>query len=706
MNAMEGEKVDKLRSKTDFKSLTLLLIILVLALYVAWLQTGGVLFGQNELGGSLHNQTNGNAVLGAAADKDEILSVELLSVNYYEARFKIRYKHRAGRKPGYLTVEDDDAYAYYVGLITTPGEGEGVAMLTRRYDEGEAYRTETLKVRMYDPYLFDQDLAVLMPEMSVDWPSKDVLPERSDAGVSDVEELRHVTLYRNIPDYISFANDLTTAGFRPERIHLAYAVCSACAGSVVYGAGVSREQLAAAFEIMKAHDLPFDQVSFSDHDDYAGEIHIGHAPLPEAKPLQEKLDILLSDIPDDEFFSVLGYPLSTPHARAVVLHAKAKNLIDNSKDKRRADKFLEQALALDSSYVPIYIERARFILRYNSIGEEAPDEESMARAKEAEQVIRAGLQVDPNHANAWVLLGYTLALEQKPKEADAAFNKAEKLGTNNLWLHYNRALNLRYQGKYDEYADLLENSLFHREADGGDNDRALRWGLLCLARARLYQEKPDEALDVYRRIYALFPDYYQSNNHYLRMAIAHGQDKTEVAALTAKYQKKNWNMGFRAGAMSDLIDAAEVAKADKKSASLLIAKVTAGRSQLSDVVEDLAVGDAGRSALMVLFDSKLLAMKQIETTESVLLSAIKNHNVDAVAFLIGLGADPNKASVEGFQTPLIAAVLSGNEEMVKLLIGFGANAEQENGMGFSATDVAQQSGSEELRKILMDKGVL
>lgn len=703
---MDSKKSESARSKTDFKSLTLLLVILMLVLYIAWQQSDGALFGKNKNGAKTPLETYGNAVLGNAIEKDEILSIELLSVNYYEARFKIRYKHRGGRKPGYLTVEDDGAYAYYVGLVTTPGEGEGVAMVTRRYDEDDAYQTETLKVRMYDPYLFDQDLAVLIPNLSVDWPGKEVLPDRSDEGVSDVEELRHVTLYRNIPDYISFANDLTINGFRPERIHLAYAVCTTCAGSIVYGTGVNREQLAATFEIMRAHNLPFDQVSFSDHDDYAGEIHIGHAPLPEAKPLQEKLEVLLSEIPDDEFFRVLGYPLSTPRAQAVALHAKAKSLIDNSKEKRRADKLLEQALSLDSSYVPIYIERARFILRYGSFSEEALDEESTALAKEAEQVIRAGLQVDPNHANAWVLLGYTLALEQKFKEADAAFNKAEKLGTNNLWLHYNRALNLRYQGKYDEYVDMLESSLLHRDAESGDNDRALRWGLLCLARARLYQEKPDEALGVYRRIYTLFPDYYQSNNQYLRMAIAYGQDKAEVAELAAKYQKKNWNMGFRARAMSEVIAAADIAQTDKQAAGLLIAKVKAGRSQLGDVVKDLAVGDVGRSALMVLFDNKLLSMRQVETTESVLLSPINNHNLDTVAFLIGLGADPNKTSAEGFQTPLIAAVLAGNEDMVKLLLGFGANAGQENGMGISATDLAQQSGSEVLWKILMDKGVL
>lgn len=703
---MEGEKSDRSRRKTDVKSLTLLLVILMLVLYIAWQQSDGMLFGQNKTGAYPHNQTSGPAVLGNDADTDEILSVELLSVNYYEAQFKIRYKHRAGRRPGYLTVEDEDFYAYYVGLITLPGEGEGVAMLTRRYDEGDAYQTETLKVRMYDPYRFDQDLAILIPELSVDWPSKEELPDRSDTAISDVEELRFVTLYRNIPDYIAFANDLTASGFRPERIHLAYAVCNDCAGSIVYGTGVSREQLAAAFEIMKAHNLPFDHVSFSDHDDYAGEIHIGHAPLPESKPLQEKLDTLLSHISNEEFFRVLGYPLATPRAQAVALHAKAKDLIDNGKDKRRADKFLEQALSLDSSYVPIYIERARFILRYNSGAGEEINERSIALAKEAENVVRAGLKVDPNHANAWVILGHFLSLQQKPKEADAAFNKAEKIGTNNLWLHYNRAVNLRYQGRYDEYADLLESGLFHREADGGDNDRALRWGLLCLARARLHQERSDEALNVYRRIYALFPDYYQSNNHYLRMAIAYCKDQEEVDALAAKYQKKNWDMGFRAQAMSALINAAEMAKSDAQSASLLVAKVTAGRSQLSDVVKDLAVGDAGRSALMVLFDNNFLTMTQIETTESVLISLINHNNVEAVAFLIGLGADPNKTSAGDFQTPLIAAVLSGNEEMVKLLFGLGANAEQENGMGLSAADLARQSGSESLRKILKDKGVL
>lgn len=56
---------------------------------------------------------------------------------------------------------------------------------------------------------------------------------------------------------------------------------------------------------------------------------------------------------------------------------------------------------------------------------------------EAEKLIRAAIEQDPDYADAYVLLGYVLSYKTSFEKAEAALLKAEELGTNNPWLHIN-----------------------------------------------------------------------------------------------------------------------------------------------------------------------------------------------------------------------------------------------------------------------------
>jgi hypothetical protein len=292
---------------------------------------------------------------------------------------------------------------------------------------------------------------------------------------------------------------------------------------------------------------------------------------------------------------------------------KAKLYINGTskEDYKYAGLLLDQAMTLDNNYIPAYLESARLIMRSARYNEMQPSEEGIKAIRAAKKVILAAIKIDPNYADSYVLLGYTEAVLKDYNLAESSFDKAESLGSNNLWLLYNRAL--MFKGLKQEALAIAEyEKVIGVAPDGGDNDRALKRILNVLADKYWAAGMHEKSITTYRQLHDLFPGYYSGNVAYIKVAIANGSDQDNVAYIVDAYKRKKWEIAYHADAMMTLIDAANKVSSDKTYAIAAVARAQASNTEFNDVIADLLKGEVGRKAIEKLLKYNLLNMKSLE----------------------------------------------------------------------------------------------
>ena len=145
----------------------------------------------------------------------------------------------------------------------------------------------------------------------------------------------------------------------------------------------------------------------------------------------------------------LGYapkPTQDMHKDVDTLYKEAVAEIDSSTKTslQNARVKLENIISKDAGFLPVYPELARYHMKTNW-GPEG--------LRQAERALVSGLEIDPDHANSHVLIGYVYAHQGRYQEANDAFVKANHIGTDNLWLWANWGELLLMQG---QVADSIE----------------------------------------------------------------------------------------------------------------------------------------------------------------------------------------------------------------------------------------------------------
>lgn len=86
----------------------------------------------------------------------------------------------------------------------------------------------------------------------------------------------------------------------------------------------------------------------------------------------------------------------------------------------------------------------------------------------AEASILKSLEIEPDYADSYVLLGHLYTRMGRHADADAALDKAEMIGTKYPWLPLNRAELLMKRSQYDEslslYKSVVESETINRKA--------------------------------------------------------------------------------------------------------------------------------------------------------------------------------------------------------------------------------------------------
>lgn len=124
---------------------------------------------------------------------------------------------------------------------------------------------------------------------------------------------------------------------------------------------------------------------------------------------------------------------------------KARSLLNSYRGNREilveADKLLRDVLQSDDTFAPAYREYGRLFLMS---GHKVNDDFRHGSLSSAESSILKSIDLEPNYADSYVLLGHLYTKNRIITEAKKALEKAESIGTDTPWLHLNWAdINIR-----------------------------------------------------------------------------------------------------------------------------------------------------------------------------------------------------------------------------------------------------------------------
>ena len=196
-------------------------------------------------------------------------------------------------------------------------------------------------------------------------------------------------------------------------------------------------------------------------------------------------------------------------------YENAKRLLDNSGSNGaslvEAQSILETLVQQHPNYARAYIELARHAVMqgYRLSTPSGPVYQDGA-LDASEKFIKQALAIDANLADAYVFYGY-LALEQgNPKKSRELLQRAETLGTTNLWLEMNWASLLEKEGSKDEATARLERVVARKDAA----PRIVANALGTLIQYKDAANQVDEINALYIKLLDLTPNNAWSRGNY------------------------------------------------------------------------------------------------------------------------------------------------------------------------------------------------
>lgn len=374
------------------------------------------------------------------------------------------------------------------------------------------------------------------------------------------------------------------------------------------------------------------------------------------------------------------------------------NSLANAKNK------IEKVILEDPKNAQAYLELARIAMKSDR---DATERSNYQGLQEARRLIQVALEIDPNYANSYILYGYVLAVDHKTDEAIKAFKRAQKIGTNNLWLYYNWGLALQNANRINEsiakYREGIALTPIPQTYELRSNNRSVPmiFGRLI----GLLEEKQDwSALDtLYQKQiavldcscnYAYYAEFQLSKQGDYEGAIknasiAYDSDYESIARpiLAAAYLTK-WALLNKNVPASDRNQWLNKGQA------------------LTDNSQMLIVGlAAAPNAIKVLTNLKQAGF-QIDSVDAKGMTplgyAAAKGDSKAVANLIALGANPNR-SLSGGWTPLMIATALNQIQVVSTLLSKDANINHKSSDGQTARSIALGYGFKEITKLFDTK---
>ena len=235
-----------------------------------------------------------------------------------------------------------------------------------------------------------------------------------------------------------------------------------------------------------------------------------------AQAIAERVEVTISG---EERARVTASRRVLPEAYESYLKGAGQLGNDNPSGVEASIPYYEDAISKDPTFAPAYLGLAEGYDRLGSILVGAPPGEVRPKIINA---ARKALELDPELAQAHVVLGITMQRDWQWAEAEAEFRRTLELDPNNAGAHRGLAFWLLCHGRTEEALDWSRRA---RELDPLGVPAAGHGRILFHAR------RYDEAIQVYRSVLAGDPDHAPANTFLGMALIANGQPGKAIPPL-------------------------------------------------------------------------------------------------------------------------------------------------------------------------------
>lgn len=365
---------------------------------------------------------------------------------------------------------------------------------------------------------------------------------------------------------------------------------------------------------------------------------------------------------------------------------------NSRKSLSMAKILLENIIRKDSKYVSAYPEFARYYMK--SIG-------GVEGYRLAEKYLSQGLEIDQNHANSHVLLGYVYTNQKRYDLAEKSFKKAVAIGTDNPWLWVNWGQYYSKQGKINDAIDMYQKVI--------DSERRYDRHIDARTNAYFY------IIDAYIKK----GDFEQADNFYLKRLDDYPNQKC-FSFRYAKFRQRHFDnaetvlkhariaQDFGCYPKNEITELVGIAYYSKW------LKSTDGESRQSNLRQAQTYYPESPKLFLNLasFADTLAILKKlvddganIDISDNNGFTALgyavgTTGNLHAAKFLITLGADTNITIGENKIPILAIALLGKNKESAKLLIKHGADIEAPVNSDTTILNIIDQMGYRDILKDL------
>lgn len=381
------------------------------------------------------------------------------------------------------------------------------------------------------------------------------------------------------------------------------------------------------------------------------------------------------------------------------MYKHAVTLIDKGgrEDLYDANYILERLIGNDPKFSPGYIELARIAMKTNW---------SPEGLHQAETLLASALKIQPDSANANILLGYVYTHQRRFQEAEALFTQVSQAPTKNLWLWSNWGELLVMEGKTDQGMQKYRQALAgKRPHDTYDRARLDAYSHLIA----LYEQNEDldqaEAL-LKQRIAEFGNADCSCANHcfianYVEFLIENRDDISHTIELGRKAINSNCNQDDARQALGLAYYATWAHNTNKN-------------DHHDDLLSQARVylpSNPGLLYLLATSDRTMIILKKL-LSEGESLEQVDNRNTNALSYALGnrdtpaakrllkLGAKPD-VTVTSDNVPLaLIPVFNDDLDSVRLLVKSGVDYSNLRFNGFTAYDYAKRIGDKKLLKSL------
>jgi tetratricopeptide (TPR) repeat protein len=358
---------------------------------------------------------------------------------------------------------------------------------------------------------------------------------------------------------------------------------------------------------------------------------------------------------------------------------------DGAVNLQQAKLVLERIIADDPKFAAGYIELARVAMKTNW---------GPQGLHQAETLLQSASEIQPDNADAKILLGYVFAHQDHFSKAEGLFTEAARSGTRNLWLWTNWGELLEMQNKTNQ-AMVKYREAISRPMNNNSHDRARRDAYTRLLKILEERGDFDSMEPLYKQRIAEFGPGTCFSADYSRFLLQVRGDTQAAIDLS----RRALNQDCEDSESRELLGLANYVKwasasGPERTESLNQARIYLPAGPMPIYL--LASQSRTLPAAKALIASGEKIDQEDNSRMTALAYALQKNDLAAAQRLLAMGARADApAGME--QMPLaFMPVMEGNADAVRMLRKAGVDYSKLRFQGTTALQIAKQMGDESL----------